>query len=66
MADAVHSPEAPPLDDRILRAWSKVRSSLHESGHRFNSRYSQQQCAGVNADPQETLEYLITMYERTL
>jgi hypothetical protein len=65
MADAVDSPEVPPSDDRILRAWSKFRSSLHESGHRFNSRYAQQKYDGVKTDPQETLEYLVTMYERT-
>jgi hypothetical protein len=66
MADAVDSPEAPPSDDRILRAWSKVRSSLHESEHRFNSRYAEQYYAGVTADSQETLEYLVTMYERAV
>jgi aspartokinase len=64
MADAVDSPEVPLSDDRILRAWSKVRSSLHESEHRFNSRCAEQHYAGVNADPQEILEYFVTMYER--
>jgi hypothetical protein len=66
MADAVDSPEVPPSDDRILRAWSKVRSSLHESEHRFNSRYAEQYYAGGNADPQEILDYFVTMYEPIL
>jgi hypothetical protein len=66
MADAVDSPEVPPSDDRILRAWSKVRSSLHESEHRFNSRYAEQYYAGGNLDPQEILEYFGTMYERAV
>ncbi len=63
MADAVDSPEVPLSDDRILRAWSKVRSSLHESEHRFNSRYAERYYAGGNADPQEVLDYFVTMYE---
>ena len=63
MADAVDSPEVPASDDRILRAWSKVRSGLHESEHRFNSRYAEQYYAGGNADPQEVLDYFVTMYE---
>ena len=66
MADAVDSPEVPPSDDRILRAWSKVRSSLHESEHRFNSRCAEQHYAGGNADTKEILEYFVTMYERTV
>jgi hypothetical protein len=65
MADAVDSPEVPPSDDRLIRAWSKFRSSLHESGYRFNSRYAQQKYDGAKADPQEIIEYLGTMYERT-
>jgi hypothetical protein len=64
-ADAVDSPKAPASDDRIPQAWSKVRSILHESGYRFNSRYAQRKHDGVKTDPQETLEYLITVYERT-
>src|SRR5260370_25231975 len=63
MADAVDSPQVPLSDDRILRAWSKVRSSLHESEHRFNSRYAERYYAGANADPQEGLDYFETMYE---
>jgi hypothetical protein len=66
MADEVDSLEAPASDDRILRAWAKVRSSLHQSGHRFNSRCAEQHYAGVNADPEEILEYFVTMYERTV
>jgi hypothetical protein len=63
MADAVDSPEAPLSDDRILRDWSKVRSGLHESEHRFNSRYAEQYYAGGNISPQEFLDYFVTMYE---
>ena len=44
-------------------AWSKVRSRLHESEHRFNSRYAERYYAGGNADPQEVLDYFVTMYE---
>ena len=63
MADEVDFPRVPPSDDRILLAWSKVRSRLHESEHRFNSRYAERYYAGGNADPQEVLDYFVTMYE---
>ena len=66
MDDAVDSPEAPLTDDRILRDWSKVRSGLHESEHRFNSRYAEQYYAGGNISPQEFLDYFVTMYEPIL
>ena len=63
MVDEVDFPKVPPSDDRILLAWSKVRSRLHESEHRFNSRYAERYYAGGNADPQEVLDYFVTMYE---
>ena len=55
-----------PADDRILQEWLKVRSILHESEHRFNARYFQQEYCGAKADPQETLKYLIGMHERAV
>jgi hypothetical protein len=55
--------EALPGDDAMLRAWSKVRSILHESGHRFNSRFAQQEYAGLKADPQETIDHFISNYD---
>src|SRR5260370_30520522 len=55
--------EALPVDDHTLRAWSKVRSLLHEAGHRFNSTFAQQEYAGVTADPEETINHFMTNYE---
>src|SRR5215469_18481397 len=50
--------------DDLMQAWSVFRSTLNESGHRFNSQNAQRKFAGVKTHPQEILAYLMKNYER--
>src|SRR5579864_1944277 len=65
MGVTADSSKAPPSNDKLVREWEEVRSKVHESGHRFNSRYAQLKYSGENIDPQEVLQYLTKTYERT-
>jgi len=54
-----------PSNDKLMKEWEEFRSRLHESEHRFNSRYAQGIRSGRNINPQEYLQHLAKMYERT-
>jgi hypothetical protein len=45
--------------------WEEFCSITAESGHRFNSRYARRKSTGRNPDPEEILQYLTKLYDRT-
>jgi hypothetical protein len=65
MAVTTDSSEASPSNDKLMKEWEEFRSRLHESGHRFNSRYAQRMRSGRNISPQAYVQHLAKMYERT-